>query len=332
MTGNDWMERDLRARRNGRYIGYIVLAALAIVIFAGIAVMAVLAELGDVHDSSYPKGAKTIVLGLVALAVCVLAAAVSVHSEHRLRGFPSGRLASQISNASTNVQSRLGVGAYSKYAAFTGYGRYGRYRRHGPTSTLIAGIFFIGVGLFFAWGTVTAHADAGKSSYTQQNGTADTATVGTVNMHQDQGRYSTTYWATVDAVLRTPVGGHTATVVYIPNNVTYQSSQQISILVDPADPGYSELPGDPYTTGGTVAAFIAMVVIGLAIGVSSVVASFRMRARFRRLIQAGTGQAGTGQPATATGSASTAIAANQRYVHGLGSGAGPEAPGRHRSP
>lgn len=314
----------MRARRNGRYIGYIITVALGFVIFIGIAVMAVLAELGLVHDSSYPKGAKTMVLGLVALVVCAVCAAAAIHFEHRLRGLPSGRLASQMSNASSTVQARLGVGAYGKYAGFTG--GYGRYRRHGPTSTLIGGIIFVALGLFFVVGTFAAHAGASKSSYTQRNGVADTATVAAVNIHQNQGRYSTTYWATVDATLRTPVGGQATTVVYIPSNVTYLSGQQISVLVDPADPGYSELPGDPYTSGGTVAAFVGVAVVTLALGVSSIVASFRMRARFRRLTQARTGPA-----EAAVGSASAAIAANRRYVPGPeDAGQGPADQGRHR--
>jgi len=266
MNGDDWMGRRLEARRKGRLIGLIIIDSLAFFAALGVAVNALLAGLGVTHDSSEPAGAKTILIAVAFFAVSIVCAAVVVHVEHRLRGAPPGRIAAA-------AQASLPRGNWPR----------GRRRRNSPTSMLITGILGAGMGIAFAAFAFSAHAAASKSSYTQSHGVPDSATVDSVSNQQSSGRGGTTYWANVAATLRTPVDGQRATVVNIPNNVSYQDGQVISVLVDPADPGYSELPGSPYASeAATIGAALGSLVT-LLIGAFTLVGSFRMRRRLRAL-------------------------------------------------
>jgi hypothetical protein len=266
MNGNDWLARRMEARRKGRFIGWIIVAALAFVVVMGAAVNALLAGIGVIHDSSEPVGAKTILIAVAFFAISVLCAGVAVHFEHRLRGAPPGRISSGLSAA----QASLPAGR-----------RLGRRRRYSPTSLLISGVVTLGLGIAFAVVAFGAHSAASKSSYTQSNGVQDVATVDSVSNYQSTGRSSTSYWATVAATLQTPVDGHRATEVNIPNNVNYQAGRVISVVVDPADPGYSEMPGSPDATDGTTAGAAIGAVVFVIAGIGTIVSSFRMRARLR---------------------------------------------------
>lgn len=265
MYRGDRFARQLAAERNGRNIACIVILAFVFVLFMGISVMALLAELGVVHDTSYPRGAKTFVIAVVCLAICAALAALAVHFEHRLRGHPPGRLESELSYASGRVSGRLGMP------------RYPGYRRYGPTSMLTSGIIFMLAGGFAVWGAFASQADSSKSSYTQRSGTPDSATVRSVA--NNYGR--TKNWANVAVTLQAPVGGQRLSVLYVPSSVSYQAGQVISVLVDPADPGYSELPGTPYTTGSDVAGIVIGAAACLAIGVIGIISFVRTRKRMR---------------------------------------------------
>lgn len=270
MHGSDRFARQLDAQRKGGYIGSLVLVTLVFILPMGIAVMAVLAELGVVHDTSYPRGAKTFAIAVVCLAICAALAGLAVHFEHRLRGDPTGRLTSELSYLSARPFGRRRAPGYR------------RYRRYGPTSALVSGIAFILLGGLAVWAAFASNAATSKSSYTQQNGIQDTATVGSVA--NQYGKSSD--WANVSVTLRTPVGGQQGSVVYIPNNASYSAGQVISVLVDPADPVYSELPGSPYTTGSDVAGAVIAAVVCLPAGIFGIVSSVRMRRRRRRQLAA----------------------------------------------
>ena len=277
VNGNDWMDRRLQSRRNGRFIGWIVITALACLVTLGVAVNALLAGIGANHDSSEPAGAKTILIAVAFFVISAFFAAAAIQVEHRLRGAPPGRI-------STGLSARLPAGR-----------RFGRRRRNSPTSLLIGGIILLGFGIGFAFVAIGAHAAASKSSYTQSNGTQDSATVDNVSNYSSTGRGGTTYWASIAATLGRPVDGQWTTVVNIPNNVNYHTGQAISILVDPADPSYSELPGQPDATDSTTAGAAIGSAVALLAGIASVVNSFRMRARLRALrVQAAPGGSADG--------------------------------------
>jgi hypothetical protein len=89
-----------------------------------------------------------------------------------------------------------------------------------------------------------------KSAYTQAHGAYSQATVVSVDNIQHQSRSnngstSTWYTADVTATLNTPVGGLSQTTVHVPHSVSLTAGQTVTAVVDPRDPGYAELPGQP---------------------------------------------------------------------------------------
>jgi hypothetical protein len=254
----------LEGRVRGRRIGWVVVAGLGFLLFMAVGGNALLAGLGVIHDSSEPQGTKTILLALPWFAIAVACAATAIHFEHRLRGFPSGKIALGLRAARDTMPAGL---------------RTPRRRRYGPVSTLISAIVFLGIGIAGACLAVSAHSEADQSSYTQANGIADTATVLNVANYQSSGRHTTTYFAQVTVTLQTPVSGQPSTVVNIPNNVSYTRGQVISILVDPADPGYAELPGSPYATDTTTAGLVISAAVFGIVGVVGIVSAIGMRRR-----------------------------------------------------
>jgi hypothetical protein len=256
---------DLLGRRlRGRRIGWVVVAGLGFLLFMGVGGNALLAGLGVIHDSSEPQGTKTILLAVPWFAIAVACAATAIHLEHRLHGFPSGKIAIGLSAARGTMPAGL---------------RTLRRRRYGPVSTLISAIVFLGIGIAGACFAVSAHSEAGRSSYTQANGIADTATVLGVANYQSTGRHTTTYFAKVTVTLQAPVSGQPSTVVNIPDNVSYTRGRVISILVDPADPGYAELPGSPYATDTTTAGLVISAAVFGIVGASGIVRAIGMRRR-----------------------------------------------------
>jgi hypothetical protein len=67
-----------------------------------------------------------------------------------------------------------------------------------------------------------------------------------------------------------------ATAVHVPNQVHYQFGQTVTVLVDPHDHGYAELPGDPNATLGAIAVPVLAIIISLIAG------AFLLRSVLRR--------------------------------------------------
>jgi hypothetical protein len=111
-------------------------------------------------------------------------------------------------------------------------------------------LFFLGpaVGLIIL-GLVSRPA-SDTSAYTQAHGVPRQATVVSVDRQPIYSKTSiggkkvTGYKAAVTATLDSPVGGQSQTTVYAPHDCTCGPGQEISVLVDPREPGHSELPGD----------------------------------------------------------------------------------------
>jgi hypothetical protein len=95
---------------------------------------------------------------------------------------------------------------------------------------------------------VTAHQDWKRSSYVQQHGIPATGTVISVVNHQTCGRYSCSYTSDISASLAPPVAGRSVTDVHYPYESNLAEGERFSLLVDPRDPGYAEVPGSEYTS------------------------------------------------------------------------------------
>jgi hypothetical protein len=267
MYGDSYMS----SRARGKRWGYVVLLGIAFLIVAGAGINMLLAGAGVIHDSSEPRGTKSILesfIWLVGAAICVV---LAIHFEHRARGLPSGPIAARVDAMGEGVRSRVPAGLGVP-----------RRRRYGPVSTLIGGIVFALLGVAMVFFSFSAHAQAAKSSYTQSSGVSESATVVNVDNNQNtncgsHGACTTTYSAQVAVSLQTPVSGQDTATVNVPANVSYTTGQQISVLVDPKDPGYAELPGQPYATQGSTVALIIGAVVVFVLGMLAVVRAVRMR-------------------------------------------------------
>lgn len=105
---------------------------------------------------------------------------------------------------------------------------------------LVLALFFAAAAIAFGYFAAGSYSAFQRSSYTQANGIPDSAVV--TGEHVGTGKAAQTQ---VMVRLQTPVGGRDASVVNISGAHPYQTGDRISILVDPRDPSYAELPGQP---------------------------------------------------------------------------------------
>jgi hypothetical protein len=128
-----------------------------------------------------------------------------------------------------------------------------RWRRRGrralaaPIMTSLALLMYLGVVAGFAAYAVNMHAQAALSSYVQHHGVHRTGGIVRVQnvQHQDS-KYGPWYSARITVALAPPMDGHSTTVVYDPHGSNFIVGEGLEILVDPQQPGYAELPGQPF--------------------------------------------------------------------------------------
>ncbi|MGH3164509.1 MAG: hypothetical protein ACRDN0_01275 [Trebonia sp.] len=261
MHSGDFIDR----RRRGRLIGSLVVACLGFLLFGAAGINAILIDTGVRREATEHPGASETVLAIFLLGLAVCCAMWAIHCEHRLRGLPPGRLAVAAESAHASVPMSWRARP--------------RRRRYGPTSTIVFGAIFAVIGIVMIPLTFSSHAQADKSGYTQSNGVADNAMVTNVDNEKSCGRSSCTYYAYVTVTLSQPIDGAATATVNIPQNVSYNSGQVISVLVDPKDPGYAELPGRPYATNSSTVGMAIGAAIFLLIGAFTVFRGIRMRQR-----------------------------------------------------
>jgi DivIVA domain-containing protein len=143
---------------------------------------------------------------------------------------------------------------------------------------LVLVLFLAAIAIGAGVGVVTFHADYERSNYTQASGIPVSATV--ISENVGTGKAAETH---VTVRLDPPVGGRDVSVVNIAGADIYKPGDRISILVDPRDPSYSELPGMPDDTAleALVACAIVILVMILCV-VGGLVATLRKRLKRRR--------------------------------------------------
>ena len=140
-------------------------------------------------------------------------------------------------------------------------------RALGPKGALIATVLAYAFFAIFAVATVVAHAAAVQSSYVQSHGVRDTATVVSEDDIAHTSKHSTTYTSLVTVQLQQPVNGTTSSVVHVPYAASDFAGYKMTVLVDPRDPGYSELPGSANTTNASWIEMLVFAVVVLVIAV-----------------------------------------------------------------
>ena len=108
---------------------------------------------------------------------------------------------------------------------------------------------------------------------------AHTSTTTTGSGSRKHAVTSTTYTAEVLVRLADPVDGQARTTVHVPRYETGGPGGTLTVLVDPDDPGYAELPGSPSTPAVLPTIFLA---VGAFLAVVSVAGSALIARSWRR--------------------------------------------------
>jgi len=126
--------------------------------------------------------------------------------------------------------------------------------------------------------TPVKHANGVRSAYTQAHGVRQTAQVISEDIGSGRNRTST-----LAVRLGVPVDGDNTTTVHVADAApTYSPGASVTVLVDPQDPGYAELPGSPFVSSRQWATILAVGLADIVIVPPGIVLLARRRWRSRR--------------------------------------------------
>jgi hypothetical protein len=130
-------------------------------------------------------------------------------------------------------------------------------RRRGRTIVWILLFLIVGPGLGTALIVVSVleHGDVARTSYTQAHGARRAARV--ISEDVGTGKNPT---SALTVGLSESVNGRDTTTVHIQGAPAYSPGATVTVVVDPQNPGYAELPGSPYTSSRQ---WVIPLVIGL---------------------------------------------------------------------
>ena len=167
--------------------------------------------------------------------------------------------------------------------------RGGRVRGHAAGLGAMLILLFIGV--VFVILSFALRSPAALSSFVQAHGVRREAVIlsvdniahkSTTTTGSGSSKHtvtSTTYTAEVLASLADPVGGQARTTVRVPRHETDGPGDTLTVLVDPNDPGYAELPGSPSTPAVLPTVFL---VVGTVLTVVAITGSALIAHSWRR--------------------------------------------------
>jgi uncharacterized protein DUF3592 len=233
-------------RQKQRYVAM----AVAGIIVAGaggiIGILSLLDAIGATHGAG--STAHYIVLTVLALGIAAAGAVLAVRGEHQWH--------------------HLGDGP-SAWAANEGWRTYprpagARRRTHAPGTFAVQALIFTGVTAFLLVSTVQVYSGAERSSYTQAHGVTETAMVDTVQNIANQSRHgNVTYTNQVTLTVRHPKIGDGTATVYGQGMASVQPGNTLTVLVDPKQPSYAEIPGAPYdSTSSWILSLLFTIVFG----------------------------------------------------------------------
>jgi hypothetical protein len=172
----------------------------------------------------------------------------------------------------------------------------GRHVR-GSTIGLVVMLVPLVIGVVFIIVSFALRPQAALSSFVQAHGVRRAAVIlsvdniahTTTTMTSPGGNQpavattTTTYTADVLVSLADPVGGQARTTVHVPGYEKDGVGDALTVLVDPNDPGYAELPGSPSTAAiePTIFLIVGIFLTVIAIAGSSLLMRFRRRSSRR---------------------------------------------------
>ena len=156
--------------------------------------------------------------------------------------------------------------------------------RYAPVMISFGLLTYLGVVIGFAVSALTLHAQAARSSYVQHDGVFRTGGIVRVQNVEHQDSNGGPWYSSLTTItLAPPIDGRSTTVVYDPHWSNLIVGEGLEVLVDPQQPGYAELPGQPFAQNwqwifaGSFS--LAFALIGL---LPMVRMSVRMVGRYRR--------------------------------------------------
>jgi Protein of unknown function (DUF3592) len=143
-------------------------------------------------------------------------------------------------------------------------------RLSGRAAGLVAVLIVLFIGVIFLIVSFALRSSAALSGFVQAHGVRREAVIlnvdnivheSTTTIGSGSSRHtvtSTSYTADVLVSLADPVDGQARTTVHVPNYEAGAPGDTLTVLVDPSDPGYAELPGSPSTPALLPAIFLAV--------------------------------------------------------------------------
>jgi hypothetical protein len=251
-----------------RYIATGIAGVIVAAVGGVAGVISLLDAIGVLHGSG--STTRSAVLAVICLCVAAAGAVIAIGAEHRLHHIPGGRSAWadqqgwRTSGSSWNPGDRRSL--------------------HAPASFGLSVLVLLGVTAFSLVGTIQAHSDAERSAYTQSHGVRETAVAENVQNIASTSRHGyTTYTSQIIVTVRHPAIGDGTATVYGQGQTFVQQGGTLTVLLDPKQPGYAEIPGSPYDT---TASWIKGVLITIVFGIITVFVSRKaviMLLRHRRV-------------------------------------------------
>jgi Protein of unknown function (DUF3592) len=154
------------------------------------------------------------------------------------------------------------------------------------TAGLLAMTLLLFIGVVFLVLSFTQRSSAARSGLVQAHGVRREAVIVSVDniahSGDSPGNHGTTYTAQVLVRLANPVDGQAQTTVHVPDFEAGRPGGTLTVLVDPDDPSYAELPGLPSIRPSAPTVFLAsgasLVVVAIA-GITLIARGRRRRMR-----------------------------------------------------
>lgn len=242
-------------------------ALVAAIVLATVAVVVGFVSIAVIFSTQGGNVAGGIALAVAAIAVFAACVRWAAHSEHRLRGQPAAGAGTPagvgaLDTALRSPHTAPSSASQRRRAAYAGpYSPRLYHHRHGPVSTAMGGVIIFLAAILLVIGTIVDFGNWQKSRFVQAHGDQRSATVQYVDNIVTHGRYSDSYSADISVALAAPVGRSSTTTVHYPDWSSLSDGDQVTVLVDPDDPGYAELPGHPDATVGSWIALLVLAVI-----------------------------------------------------------------------
>jgi hypothetical protein len=175
------------------------------------------------------------------------------------------------------MQGQFQIGGIFRGRRFSGY-----------AAGLVAVLVVLFIGVTFLILSFALRSSAALSSFVQAHGVRRAAVILNVDniartsTNPNGSGHSTTYTAEVLVRLAVPVGGQAQTTVHVPNYEPGGPGDTLTVLVDPDNPGYAELPGSPSTPALLPTIFLA---VGAFLAVVAITGSAFVARLWRRSIR-----------------------------------------------